>query len=422
MTHARALALLALVMALPACGHKGPPVAPLRRTPPMLRQFRLAQRGNALEVSCTAPRASVDGVAFESLDIEIFWGEGWIDLEKEGDSRTVQALPGARVVEALPLPAPGTLVRAASRPAVGSNRGQRTLILALEAQLPLTPPHELTAQLRVEGVALSWQGSMPEPVAPPDLGPAGGTPLPFSDFFSRERPTPETATPEAPTPDSESPATEDEAGATGGADTVSPGSPPVGEATDPVGEATDPVGETADPVGEEGADPEELPRTHGFLVYRRARAGTYGVPLTREPLETQTLVDPNAPLGATVCYVIRAAGSVEPLIESAPSNEVCVAVHDITPPSPPTGLAVVPRDEGLEVVWSPSPAPDLGGYRIYRAAGEGDAEVVAEVAAADTAWHDTLVEAGVLYRYSIAALDRAGNEGPPSGAAEGRPQ
>jgi fibronectin type 3 domain-containing protein len=96
-------------------------------------------------------------------------------------------------------------------------------------------------------------------------------------------------------------------------------------------------------------------------------------------------------------------------------------VRDITPPGPPTGLAVVPREGGLDVVWSPSPARDIGGYRIYRAAGEEDAVVVAEVQAGETSWHDAQVAAGVLYRYTITALDRAGNEGPASGSAEGRP-
>ena len=111
MTHARPLALLALAVSLlPACGHKGPPIAPLRRTPPALIDFRLAQRGDALEVSCFAPRASIDGVAFEHVDVEIFWGEGQIELEKEGQRRSVRAQPGARVLETLPLPAPGTLV------------------------------------------------------------------------------------------------------------------------------------------------------------------------------------------------------------------------------------------------------------------------------------------------------------------------
>jgi hypothetical protein len=366
----------------------------------MLVDFQFAQRGDALELSCTAPRSSVDGVAFENVDIDIFWGEGEIDLEKEGHRHSVRALAGQRVVATLPLPGPGTLVRAAARAEVGGNQGQRTLILALEAQAPLTPPLELAAQLLGEGVSLSWQGPLPEPVEPPDLGPAGGAPVPFSDFFSRERPTSET------TPRGESPEGEREAEASDDPESEVPGQP----------------GEASGTVDEDEA-PEELLRTHGFLVYRRRQSDeTYGVPLDREPQEARELLDRYARVGATACYVVRAAGSVNPLIESGPSNEVCLAVRDITPPSPPTGLAVVPRDGGLEVVWSPSPAPDLGGYRIYRATGEGEPEAVAEVEATETAWHDRSVEGGVLYRYEIAALDRAGNEGPPSGTAEGRPE
>ncbi len=408
MNRARSLALLTLVAALaPACGHRGPPVPPLRHTPPMLGLFRLAQRGDVLEVSCTAPRASVDGVAFDSVDIEIFWGEGLVDLEKEGSRRTVQALPGTSIVETLPLPAPGTLVRAAARAVVGRNEGQRTLILALEAQPPLTPPDELSALLLEKGVALSWQGPLPEPVAPPDLGPAGGAPLPFSDFFSQERPDREAVGEELQESPGERPR-------------EAPGKArPVGDEAPGV-RGRSPLGRSA--PAEEGMPPDELLlRTHGFRVYRRAPSGTFGTPLNREPLEERELTDRMAPVGATACYVVRAAASVEPLIESAPSNEVCLEVRDITPPAPPTGLAVVPREGGLDVVWSPPPALDVGGYRIYRAAGGEDAVVVAEVKAGETTWHDARVDAGVLYRYTITALDRAGNESPPSGSVEGRP-
>jgi hypothetical protein len=356
----------------------------------MLGQFQLAQRGGSLEVACVAPRTSVDGVAYDGVDIEIFWGEGQVDLEKEGQRRTVRAAPGDQVVETLPLPTPGTLVRAAARATVGRSEGQRTLILALEAQPPLTPPTALTARLLEGGVALSWQGPLPDPVAPPDLGLAG--PLPFSDFLSGEPTDEETR--------------ETEAGETE-ATRSSAASQAVGA---PLKEAVGP------PTGLEMVE-----RSHGFRVYRRARSAAFGPPLNREPLESRELQDERAPVGRTACYVVRAVASVDPLIESASSNEVCIEVRDIAPPTPPIGLAVVPREGGLEVVWSPSSAPDVAGYRIYRATGSEDAMMVAEVDATATAWRDSQVDARVLYRYTITALDRAGNEGPPSDAAEGRP-
>ena len=164
-----------------------------------------------------------------------------------------------------------------------------------------------------------------------------------------------------------------------------------------------------------------IPLARTFLSgFPGAGQAAYGSPLFEEPLEDPRFDDREAPLGATVCYVVRAVGSPDPLVESAPSNEVCLDVRDIAPPSPPSGLAVVPRDEGLEVVWSPSSDSDLGGYRIYRAAGAGEAEKVGEVPAGTTVWLDTAPQPGILYRYTVTAFDQAGNEGPPSGAAQGR--
>ena len=72
---------------LPACGHKGDPLPPLRRTPPAPADFRLAQRGDVLELLATAPAASVDGVAYDRRGVEFLYGTGEADLEKRGQRR-----------------------------------------------------------------------------------------------------------------------------------------------------------------------------------------------------------------------------------------------------------------------------------------------------------------------------------------------
>jgi hypothetical protein len=291
--------------------------------------------------------------------------------------------------------------------------------MALEAQPPLAAPHELEGRLQPEGVALGWRGPRPEPVPAPDLSAIFGSRGPASDRPSSGAGTAETfgAGPESPGagaptrtegPDpkpaeSETAIDEEDVPASDAKEDPEAGHEASGEET------------TTEEVAEEPAA-----RYHGFRVYRRIEPGIYGLPLNREPQEERRFRDAAAPLGTTSCYVIRAVGSVEPLIESAPSNEVCVDVRDIAPPSPPTGLAVVPRGGGLEVVWSPSPARDLAGYRVYRAAGAGEASEVGEVPAVATAWLDTSTETNVLYRYTVTAFDQAGNEGPPSGTAQGR--
>jgi fibronectin type 3 domain-containing protein len=152
------------------------------------------------------------------------------------------------------------------------------------------------------------------------------------------------------------------------------------------------------------------PRTSGFFVYRRLGGAAYDGPLVEEPLERRALSDTLVPRGTTACYVVRAVGSTQPLVESAPSNEACAEVRDIAPPAAPAGIALLPREGGLELLWSPSGDADLAGYRVYRAGPDGAMARIAEVGAGRAAWLDETVERGVTYRYTVTALDQAGNE------------
>jgi hypothetical protein len=369
-------AVLVVVLAIaPACGHRGDPLPPRRRTPPAPQELRVAQRGDALEVSATAPAASVDGVPYETVSVEFLWAEGRQALEKAGWRRTATARPGARVVDALPLPSPGATVRVAARAVAGGKKGRRTLTVALVVRKPPEPPSELTATLAPGGVALSWHGPRPRPEAPAEAAPG---PL---------------GTPTAPVNPAAPPLAPGEARPTG-----AKGEPP---AAAPKGEAPAP--------GEPGA-PSEGPRTAGFFVYRRVGSAAYDAPLGEQPVERRALTDTLVPVGVKACYVVRAVASVQPLVESAPSNEACVEVRDVTPPAPPAGLAVLPREGGLEILWSPSAEPDLAGYRVYRAGPGGEPKRVAEVAAGRTSWLDESAQRGVEYRYTVTAFDKAGNE------------
>jgi hypothetical protein len=379
-----ALLTAALVAASLACGHRGDPLPPLRHTPPGLAEFRLAQRGDALEVTLLTPAASVDGIAYERLVVEILFAQGEKDLEKAGERREVLAYARQRVVETLPLPAPGTIARAAARGIVGREKGPRTLTMALIAQTPIAAPRELRARLVADGVRLDWVGELPKPVSAAVLPPRmPGAPVQPPAPGARpvaSRP-PESAPPRA--------------------------APELGKPE----AAQDPARAGARAVTVEV-------RKAGFHVYRRVGTESYRLPLAQEPLEEPSATDTQAPQGATACYVIRAAASVDPLVESGASNEACLEVRDIQPPAAPTGTAVLPRERGLEVLWTPSPEDDLAGYRVYREApGEPRSRVV-EVEAARSAWLDATARPGVVYQYDVTAFDRAGNESPQSPAVE----
>jgi hypothetical protein len=387
----RRLLFFVLLVTLGGCGHRADPLPPLRRTPPAPGGFRLAQRGDALEVSAQAPAASVDGVAYASLVLEFLFVDGEADLEKAGQRRTVQTPPGRSVVEQLPLPVPGTLVRAAARVLAGREKGPKSLTLALVAQAPIEAPGELRATLGEKGVALSWSGTVPAPVAPPVFGPR----VP-SRPGTRAKPGPaEPAAPPAP---------------------VSSGSaaPPAAGTEADQGQAP------ADEAGSSEKTEEQAAGTRrsGFFVYRRTGKEPYAHPLVPEPLEETRFEDAAAPLGTSACYVVRAVASPEPLIESAASNEACVEVRDVVAPAMPVGLVILPRETGLELLWSPSPEADLAGYRIYRTAPGGEPERLAEVDQAHSSWLDTSAEHGVAYHYAVSAFDRAGNESPPGRSVE----
>jgi len=379
----------ALLVALGACGHRGDPLPPLRHTPPALSEFRLAQRGTGLEVSVLAPGSSVDGIAYESLAIEFLFIEGQKDLEKAGRRRQVLAEPLKRVVETLPLPAPGTVARAAARGVFGKEKGPRTLTMGLVVQAEVTAPRGLEAGLTENGVRVAWTGDVPAPVtatvqppripglpsAGPGPGSRSGEPPPAAPPGTAPVAGPESAKPDAARP---------------------PTAAAVGEASTKV----------------------EAEKRSGFLVYRRVGSAAYARPLAPGLIEKRVLQDAAAPQGEKVCYVVRAAASLEPLVESAASNEACLEVRDIAPPAAPTGLAVVPRERGLELVWTPSVDEDVKAYRIYREAPGAPRRLLAEVEAGRSAFTDETAKAGVLYQYALTAVDQAGNESPATSAVE----
>jgi fibronectin type 3 domain-containing protein len=139
------------------------------------------------------------------------------------------------------------------------------------------------------------------------------------------------------------------------------------------------------------------------------------VPVAAPPFR-DTTISP----GEHWCYVVRTVASTEPVVESASSGEACIENKDVFPPAPPTGVAALVRDDGVEVSWSPSLEADLASYRVYRAAAGGPAVRLAEVAAPETSFRDLTAPRGGVLAYTVTAVDQDGNESPPSRAVEAR--
>jgi hypothetical protein len=109
-------------------------------------------------------------------------------------------------------------------------------------------------------------------------------------------------------------------------------------------------------------------------------------------------------------------------LEAEDSNLLHVTPKDVFPPAAPQGLQVtyVPADgetsAHLELSWSISGEPDLSGYNVYR----GD-QATAPVrlnpeSLLSPAFRDMSAVTGQRYRYTVTAVDQAGNESAPSSA------
>lgn len=362
-----ARAAVALLVLLPACGKRGDPLPPLRKTPAPITAFRIAQRGDRLEIRYTAPRASVDGVRLREMAVEVTRLDGEGDINKVGKKSKRRVNPAEEVVAIEPLAPPGTVVHVALRALAGGDASVRTPVATLTVLAPFEAPKELAATLVPEGVALEWKGPMPTPAPTP-------TPLP-------------SPSPLGPRP-----------------------SPPPGRAAAPVPPPPNPA-----------PSPTPPPFGGGFSVYRRAQNGTHAGPLTAKPVETNTLVDMGAPLGTRWCYVVRGVAGLEPLVESGTSNEACLDVKDVFPPAPPTGLSALVGNQGVELAWSPSGEPDLAGYRLWRSVGTGAPERLTERPVGEHRFVDTTAARGTAYRYFLTAFDQTGNESKPSASVEARP-
>lgn len=88
-------------------------------------------------------------------------------------------------------------------------------------------------------------------------------------------------------------------------------------------------------------------------------------------------------------------------------------VNDVTAPTAPTDLRVMANDKTITLVWQPS--TDDVGVKSYSILRNG----VPVGSTTDTRWTDTNIElGGVTYRYTVRALDAAGNISEASNLVE----
>jgi fibronectin type 3 domain-containing protein len=163
--------------------------------------------------------------------------------------------------------------------------------------------------------------------------------------------------------------------------------------------------------------PAAAPLLKGYHVYEiDERQGE--TRLTEAPTAEAVFSDRRMDWGRERCYTVRAvhaAGSLA--LESEPSPPACATLVDRFPPPPPTGLIAVASEAAINLIWEPSPAPDVAGYVVSRGRGPDSMKPLTPAPIAETTFRDA-VESGVRYAYIVTAVDQAGNVSGPSERVE----
>ncbi len=101
-------------------------------------------------------------------------------------------------------------------------------------------------------------------------------------------------------------------------------------------------------------------------------------------------------------------------IEGPVSPEIVVDTKDVFPPAVPSGLVAVsaPNEGSIDLSWTPGQEADLAGYVVYRGeSGGASSRISPPGAPLDTpAFRDLAAQPGHTYAYSVATVDRDGNE------------
>jgi len=412
---ARVFAALAVAMYAGACGKKGPPLAPFVLIPASVETITTSRIGNDVFVTLTVPLANIDASTPVDIGkIEVYGYTGtvaptpalWTELGTV--VATISVVMPPVLEDGAPAP-PGNLMREATVP------GSDVTILDT-----LTPDELLQGPVAV----VDQQRFELESMAVPDVS------LPTAlrrfyiaiPFSQRERPGPPgaeaglvlTRLPDRPSD------VRAEYAPTGVSLSWEPSGGLLGFLLDlplaveplPFDTVVLPAAAISRPV-----DASVPPGPTTYNMYRTIAPDPFTLPLVSipssgqvprptpfnpSPLATTSTTD-DVEFGRSRCYTVRAQRGE---VMSEPSAPTCLTPIDIFPPSAPSGLAAVPSEGSISLVWEPSTALDLGGYLVLRQeAGDATLQQLTDMPISEARYRDTSVQPGTQYTYSVVAID-----------------
>ncbi|MBI3894861.1 MAG: hypothetical protein HY313_02910 [Acidobacteria bacterium] len=155
------------------------------------------------------------------------------------------------------------------------------------------------------------------------------------------------------------------------------------------------------------------PQPDGYQVYRAEAQSPQAAEMIGA-IEAPRYEDASFAFGHTYVYFIRAFVKQQDSVAiTPPSNSAEVIAADRFPPAAPQNIRAVATLGVVEIVWSANMEADLAGYNVYRSEEVGFAKINQEPLPIPL-FRDTVLQAGIRYRYHIRAVDKAGNESVPS--------
>lgn len=144
-----------------------------------------------------------------------------------------------------------------------------------------------------------------------------------------------------------------------------------------------------------------------FRVFRKDEATDFAA-IGDTP--TSSYVDVNAAFGKPYSYYVQALRKTgDVFTESEVSDTVSITPEDRFSPAVPVHVSAIAGTRSIELSWDRDTEPDLAGYRVFRAEGDGSFSLLAEKLAAPN-YSDRDVKPGTRYRYAISAVDVSRNE------------
>jgi hypothetical protein len=439
-------AIVVLLLALVACGKKGPPLAPLRVAPARIEDLALAKTGDEVRAQFTIPSANADqSKPADVVAVELYALSGKAQDPVGNPLSGPEFLRLGDLVGRIQVAPPETPGETPD-PTKGSvaERARAAAEIAARRALPAQgATGRIVEQLTKADFTPFVHPARKTPPTPPvkavlvrPLGPAPAE-EPFSRTYvavgvsrhgTQAQLSNRVALPlaDAPTPPTAVKVTHAETNAT-----IS--------WTEPAG-AWRRVQRLAEPGELEARSlaPNVVPTTYN--VYRVPRTGGAAggaatapgtapvtqvplsqTPINAAPVEGTSYTQGPITLGEEGCYQVRAVrvyGSAR--LESPPSETACTTFVDTFPPPAPANLAAVGSEGGVSLIWDPSPGGDVAGYVIMRGeiGAAGPPATLTQLTAQpirETTYRDDTPRRGARYVYAVVAIDGAT---PPNRSVE----